>query len=200
MAKKKRKKSSTTTTKRRRRSSRRTKRRTNSGTPQRRSIPWMQLGVAALAGLGALYAGSKIAETDTFKEFTEGDSKTEALTQVGVGLAGGAAVYYLGKGNANALPAALGVVAGLAGVGAYAYLNDESKSGSSAEVTVSGEGGTAGLGALRRRRMGNAAAPGSNRLPPATSSSSCGCSSSSSSCPMPDDMAAIYDESEFDRC
>lgn len=208
MAKKKRAKKSTTT---RRRAARRphTKRRTNSGTPPRRKVPWKELLIAGVAGVAALYAGGKIAETETFKDFTEGDSKTEALTQAGVGLAGGAAVYYLTKST----PAALGVVAGLAGVAGYAYLNDKSEDKPSAEVTVSGEG-TAGLGYLRRRRLGQAYDAAGRPLPEVTSSSSSGaccaacaagrpCAQPSGckpSCPMPDDMAAIYDENPFDTC
>ncbi len=201
MAKKKKSAKSST---RRRSSARRrphTKRRSNPGSPpQRRKVPWKELLIAGVAGVAALYAGSAIADTDSFKEFTDGDSKKQALTQAAVGIGGGAAVYSLTKST----PAALGVVAGLAGVAGYSYLNDNSSS--SAEVTVETDGTTAGLGAMRRRRLGNAAAGAGNRLPPAGSSSlnggaCCGsCASSGQSCPMPDDMAAIYDESAYDRC
>lgn len=197
MAKKKTKKKSTTRP-RRRTMRRRTTRRSNPGTPTRRSMPWKELMIAGLAGIAALYAGGYIADTETFKDFTEGDEGTSALTQAGIGIAGGAATYYATK----SLPAALGVVAGLAGAAGYAYLNKD-KDDSKTEVTVTAEGTTAGLGYPRRRRLGQAYDDAGRPINQAGTGGACCASCASggpckSACPTPDDMAAIYEEDACD--
>lgn len=155
----------------RRQAPRRTRRRRNPGG----SVPWKDILIAGAAGIAALYAGTKVSETETFSEFTEGDGQKQALVQVGVGVLGAAGVYYLTK----SAPAALGVAAGLAGFAGYAYLNSE-KSGESS-VSVKAEGTTAGLGYSRARAA----------LGCASSTAAAGCQSA---CPVPDDMAEIRDD------
>jgi len=144
-----------------------------------RKIPWKEILIASAAGVGALYLGTKIAETETFQDFTEKDTGKQALVQVGVGVLGAAGVYALSK----SAPAALGVAAGLAGFAGYAYLNKSESGGSS--VTVEAEGTTAGIGYAGRRAR------------PALGCAAGACPASS--CPTPDDMVEIRDEGDCEE-